>query len=201
MPYRLNYKSAAFSFPLCQSDFACYSTYEVECVQLENQILDDWLPLHGTLNWGEEDLYHAASGMGGGYSTKIWQYNGREPKEDHDYEAHRKILEWGRMLRDMHLAGDVYPLVESPEQDFSKWNGQQIHDPQNDCGMVQIYRRKASPDPDFQLDLTGLKEEAMYETEFFTGERRKLSGKELKNLSIHLELPRSFQFLRYRRIS
>ena len=198
---RLNYKSAAFSFPLCQSDFACYSTYEVECVQLENQILDDWLPLHGTLNWGEEDLYHAASGMGGGYSTKIWQYNGREPKEDHDYEAHRKILEWGRMLRDMHLAGDVYPLVESPEQDFSKWNGQQIHDPQNDCGMVQIYRRKASPDPDFQLDLTGLKEEAVYETEFFTGERRKLSGKELKKLSVHLELPRSFQFLRYRRIS
>ena len=185
---------------MCQSDFGCFLPYEEECVQLETRYLDDWLPLLGTLNWGEDDPYHAMSGLGGGYGSKIWQFNGREPKPDHDYELHRKILEWGKQLRDLHLTGDVYPLVEEPENDWTKWNGQQIHDPARNSGMVVIFRRRHSPEPDFQLKLVGLNSDAMYEVEFFSGETKRLSGKELAALTIHLESPRSFQILRYRRI-
>ena len=157
------------SFPLCQSDFACFSTYEIDCVQMENQYLDDWLPQHGTLNWGMEDPYHAAGGMGGGIGCKIWQFNGREPKPDHDYDLHRKFLKWSIYLRDVHMVGDVYPLVDSPENDLTKWNGQQIHDPAEQSGMIQIFRRANCPDPDFSLNLAGLDPDAFYEAEFFTG--------------------------------
>lgn len=195
---RLDYKTASLSFPLCQSDYGCYLVYNEECVQYENMYLDDWHPLHGTLNWGEEDLYHALSGMGGGYASKIWQFNGREPKADHDFARHKKILEWGIALRDMHLCGDVYPLVEAPEEDFTKWNGQQTHDPDKNEGMVQIFRRKESPDADFQLSLTGLKPDALYDVAFFTGEKIQLSGKELAKLNIHLDEPRSCQIIRYK---
>ena len=198
---RLDYKMASFSFPLCQSDFGCFLPYEIECVQLENQYLDDWLPLHGTLNWGmDPDPYHAVCGMGGGYGCKIWQFNGRDPKEDHDYDFHRKVLEWGKLLRDIHLTGDVYPLVENPELDLSRWSGQQIHDPKENCGMIQIYRRRNSPDPEFRLSLTGLDPEGTYEVEFFTGEKKQLSGRELAALTIHLDSPRSFQLIRYEKI-
>ncbi|MBR4666446.1 MAG: hypothetical protein IKO93_21445, partial [Lentisphaeria bacterium] len=127
----------------------------------------------------------------------IWQFNGLDPKPNHDYEMHRRLLQWGKQLRDIHLTGDVYPLVESPETDWTKWNGQQIHDPVRNCGMVQIFRRKNSPDADFQLKLSGLIPDAIYETEFFSGEKKQLSGRELASLTIHLDSPRSFQIIRY----
>ena len=196
---KLDYKTASLAFPLCQSDFGCFLTSEVECVQLENLYLDDWLPLHGTLNWGPDDPYHMACGLGGGLGSKVWQFNGRDPKPDHDYDFHRKILVWAKQIRDIHLTGDVYPLVEAPENDWTKWNGQQIHDPQKNCGMVQLFRRKSSPDPEFQLKLSGLDPDAAYEVEFFTGENQKLSGCKLASLVIHLDLPRSFQIIRYQK--
>ena len=195
---RLDYKAASMSFPLCQSDFATFRAYEEECVQLENLYLDDWLPLHGSLNWGPEDPYHAFSALGGGYGSKIWQFNGRDPKPEHDYAQHRKILEWGKELRDIHLTGDVYPLVEAPENDWYKWNGQQIHDPAANGGMVLLFRRKKSPDAEFRLALTGLDPDAVYEAEFYTGEVRRLTGRELASLSVRLDEPRSFQVIRYR---
>jgi len=196
---KLDYKTASLAFPLCQSDFGCFLTNEVECVQLENQYLDDLLPLHGTLNWGPEDPYHMVSGLGGGLGCKVWQFNGRDPKPDDDYELHRKLLEWGKQLRDIHLTGDVYPLVEAPENDWSKWNGQQIHDPQKNCGMVQLFRRKNSPDPEFQLKLTGLDPDAAYEVEFLSGEKQTLSGRKLAELTVRLEEPRSFQIVHYQK--
>ena len=196
---RLDYKSASLSFPLCQSDFATHGVYDEECVPLENLALDDWLPLHGTLNWGPEDPYHAACGLGCGYGSKIWQFNGREPKPDHDYELHRKILEWGKQLRDLHLTGDVYPLVEEPERDFTRWIGQQVHDPARECGMVQLFRRRTCPDPGFRLRLAGLDPDAVYEVGFFTGATRELAGRELASLEVRLETPRSFEILRYRK--
>lgn len=195
---RLNYKTASLAFPLCQSDFAGHMPYDEECIQLENYNLDDWIPLHGTLNWGEDDPYHAFSGLGGGgYGSKIWQFSGREPRAEHDFGLHRKVLQWGILLRDMHMAGDIYPQVDGAENDFSLWNGQQIHDPAENCGMVQIFRRKASPEADFTLHLSGLTPDDKYEVEFFTGEKFSLYGKELASMVIHLENPRSFQIIRY----
>jgi len=194
---KLDYKTASMAFPLCQSDFACFQPYEEECIQLENLYLDDWLPLHGTLNWGPEDPYHMVSGMGSGLGCKVWQFNGLDPKPDHDYEMHRRLLHWGKRLRDIRLAGDVYPLVESPENDWTKWNGQQIHDPARNCGMAQVFRRKNSPDADFQLKLSGLIPDGVYLVEYFTGESCRLSGRELASLTIHLDSPRSFQIIQY----
>ena len=197
---RLDYKTASFSFPLCQSDFATFQVYEEECVQLENLYLDDWLPLHGTLNWGPDDTYHALSGLGCGYGSKIWQFNGREPKKDHDYELHRKIISWGRELRDMRLAGDVYPLVDAPENDWDKWLGVQLHDHEHDCGMVQLFRRKRSTMPEYRLNLIGLEQDSLYKLEFFTGETQCIKGKELASLAITLDSPRSAQILKYTKI-
>ena len=197
---RLDYKTASMAFPLCQSDFATFQIYEVECIQLENLYLDDWLPLHGTLNWGEEDLYHAFSGMGCGWASKIWQFNGREPKPDHDYEQHRRILQWGRELRDLRMTGDIYPLVESPEEDMRKWHGVQIHDAAQNYGMVQLYRRRNSSEAEFRLNLTNLAPEAIYEVESFAGGIKRLSGKELALQTIRLDAPCSFLMLKYRQV-
>ena len=196
---KLDYKTASMAFPLCQSDFGGFQSYEEECVQLENLYLDDWLPLHGTLSWGESDSYHAFSGLGCGYGSKIWQFNGRDPKPEDDYVRHKKILEWGKMLRDLHIKGDVYPQVESPELDMCLWNGQQIHVPEENRGAVVIFRRKQSTDADFQLHLAGIEQEGKYAVTFFDGEKRTISGLELAKLEIHLDNPRSFRIFMYER--
>ena len=65
--------------------------------------------------------------------------------------------------------------------------------------MVQHFRRRRSPDPEFRLRLAGLDPDAVYEAEFFTGATRKLTGRELASLTVRLETPRSFQIIRYRR--
>ena len=57
--------------------------------------------------------------------------------------------------------------------------------------------QEKSPDPDFRLDLRGLVPDAVYEVEYFTGERQRLSGRELAKQTIRLDQPRSFQVLRY----
>ena len=194
---RLDYKSAMLSFPMCQSDFACYSEYEEECITLENMYLDDWLPLHGTLNWGESDPYHAACALGGGYGSKIWQFNGREAAADHDYDMHRKLLRWGKLLRDMHLTGDVYPLIDSPELDMTKWNALQTHLPEKDAGVVQIFRRKQSPSKVQTLSLAGIIPESSYTVNTFSGRSMTMSGKVLKDLTIELAHPRSFEIIYY----
>ena len=90
--------------------------------------------------------------------------------------------------------------MDAPEDDWTKWNGQQIHDPEKNCGMVQLYRRKNCPAPDFRLNLTGLDPDGIYEAEFFTGEKRQFSGRELASLTVRLDSPRSFQIIRYREI-
>ncbi len=194
---RLDYKSAMLSFPMCQSDFACYSEYEEECITLENMYLDDWLPLHGTLNWGENDPYHAACALGGGYGSKIWQFNGREVAADHDYDMHRKLLQWGKLLRDMHLMGDVYPLIDSPELDMTKWNALQTHLPEKDAGAVQIFRRKQSLSSVQKLTLAGIVPEASYTVNTFSGKSLTMSGKELMNFTVELAQPRSFEIIHY----
>ena len=56
------------------------------------------------------------------------------------------------------------------------------------------------PDPDFRLNLSGLDSDAFYEVGFFSGEKQKLSGRELASLTIHLEQSRSFQIIRYERV-
>ena len=65
--------------------------------------------------------------------------------------------------------------------------------------MVQLFRRRRSPDPEFRLALAGLDPDAVYEVEFFTGESRELTGRELASLTVRLETPRSFEILRYRK--
>ena len=65
--------------------------------------------------------------------------------------------------------------------------------------MIQIFRRKKSPDPEFQLKLIGLDPDAVYKVEFFTGEKQKLVGRELTELTVRLKQPRSFQIIRYKK--
>ena len=97
----------------------------------------------------------------------------------------------------MHVSGDVYPLTENPEEDWTKWSGQQVHNPVGDYGTVQIYRRQKSPDADFRLALSGIKT-GIYQVEYFTGETLEITGAELKNLVVSLAQPRSFQVIYYK---
>ena len=109
-------------------------------------------------------------------------------------------MEWGKLLRDLHMAGDVYPQVEFPDLDMRLWNGQQIHLPEENRGAVVVFRRKQSPEADFQLHLSGIDPEREYELEFFDGEIRKIFGRELASLMIHLDQPRSFRIFAYKAV-
>ena len=63
--------------------------------------------------------------------------------------------------------------------------------------MVIVFRRKQSTTADFCLELSGLRPDGIYKVDFFSGESRQLTGRELASLVIHLDAPRSFQVLSY----
>ena len=54
------------------------------------------------------------------------------------------------------------------------------------------------PTSHLPLAMHGLTPEAVYQVDYFTGESRQLSGRELASLVIRLEQPRSFQIISYR---
>ena len=98
----------------------------------------------------------------------------------------------------MHVKGDVYPLTEAPEDDWTKWCGQQVHDPEEGCGTVQIFRRRNSSESEYRLSLSRINPDGIYRIEYFSGESFEGTGAELKNLTVRLDQPRSFQVIHYR---
>jgi len=195
---RLDFVLADYGFPLCQSDYATFETYRYSCVQLENYFLDEFYPLHASLSWlPDGDLYAALSGAGTGIGSKVWQYNGRFPAADHDFDRHRRTLELVARLRGLKIAGDYYPLVEHAEE-LENWCAYQIHVPESGEGCLVGFRRQESPENRQRFRLRGIEETRRYRLENSGGRTKELSGKELRDFEMTLSSPRSCEIFFYR---
>ena len=200
---RLDYLALTYSWPLCQSDYACLLYYLREYIQVQNLYLSDWVPLHAGFTWmPEHDPYDFLSCSGTGVSNKIWQYDSRSvPADDaYDWEYHRTMLRHQKRLRDLQIDGNFHPLTERPDN-LAVWCAYQIHVPESGCGCVLAFRRPQSLEVQMRFALSEIHPTAEYELEYFDGTTRTVRGSELAaGLPIVMETPRSVTLIYYREI-
>jgi alpha-galactosidase len=98
--------------------------------------------------------------------------------------------------------GDYYPLTEI-NLDEHAWSGWEFYRPDLNAGFAVLFRRSFSTQSSFEASLRGLDPAASYEVTFArtyeVGERRTLTGEQLKHLRVEIDTAPGSVLIRYRK--
>jgi alpha-galactosidase len=175
--------------PLLRSD------YILEPVGQQNHTMGiaQWIPYYGT-GVNDANAYDFRSQMCP-WITGVYDVR----RKDLDYDAIRRLIgQWRAVSR--FYAGDFYPLTPYAA-DATQWVAWQFHDPGQDAGFVQAFRRDQSIYESASLKLRGLDATARYlVTDLDSGKTRELSGGALSaGLTVELKQQPASALIRYRR--
>ena len=140
-----------------------------------------WIPLHGT---GENaaDTYRLRSVMCP-YFNGIFDLR----RKDQDYDVIRKHYADRKRIQ-KYWFGDYYPLSDY-SLEHSQWMAWQFDLPEEKEGMIQVFRRDASPYEVIRYPLSGLDPDSFYSFEDIDGgEIGTFSGKELQEEGFRISL-------------
>jgi alpha-galactosidase len=192
---RLDLETLRRSVPLHKSDH----DYRDHAARLSQAYgIAFWIPFHGApvckIDRVDPFAVRCAVGMmvGLGYDVR---------RTDLDYRLLRELLvEWKSYAHCYY--GDYYPLTSYPVGD-QNWAAWQYDRPDLGEGLVQVFRRAASPFDSAVFKLRGLAPEVTYRvTHLDRGESFDLTGRALRDVGfpIALEDQPSSAVLRYRRV-
>ena len=159
------------SIPLTPSDGPVIR-YSNMMPQIQNHGLSLYIPMHSNICFGLEPSYDFRSCMlpGNALATNVIT---------HPVEEVRQTVATYQLIRP-YFEGDYYPLFE-PIEDETAWFGYQYHLPEQQRGMVVVYRRDKSPDASQVLSLRGIDPAAWYKvTDKDRNETRRVSGARLR---------------------
>jgi alpha-galactosidase len=160
--------------------------------------LFQWLPFFGgpVMPLDKVDVYAFRSTMG--LSTCI------------GFDLRRKDLDLAllrRLMREWHevaplFCGDFYPLTSYSLNDDA-WMAWQFHRPGEGDGLVQAFRRPASPHDSASFALSGLDAEAVYEVKDYDQPSpvRRRGAELLAGLRVEMPQRPQSRTIRYRRVS
>jgi len=176
--------------PLLRSD------YILEPVGQQNHTfgIASWIPYYGT-GVNNADPYTFRSQMCP-WITGVYDVR----RTDLDYDAIRKLLaQWQEISK--FYAGDFYPLTPYVADD-TQWLAWQFHDPKQDAGVVQTFRRAQSIYEAATLKLRGLDPAGRYEVrDLDTDSTRTATGEELAaGLRVELKQQPQAAVVMYRRV-
>ncbi|MDO8304083.1 MAG: alpha-galactosidase, partial [Sedimentisphaerales bacterium] len=160
--------------------------------QSQNHGLNLYLPMHSPVSFGLEPSYQFRSSMtaGGGNGT------GTETLPEAEVRGTAATYQQVRP----YFEGDYYPLVE-PKIDEMQWFAYQLDRPDEDRGMVVVFRRKACPENFVILQLQAIDPQARYElTEKDSGQTRSVSGSELCALRVDIKESPGSRILFYKKL-
>lgn len=190
--------------PLWRSD----KTMEPNGQQSMTYGISLWLPFFGTgtVAWG--DAAYFITGKSPVESYGFWSsacpslnllFDVRERGLDYD-KIRRLTAEW-RLVMPCYY-GDFYPLT-SPGRQSDVWLAWQFDRPEQDDGVVQVFRRAGSPYESARLRLRGLDPGGRYEfTRFEKDGTAEFAGETLLGPGLPVTLPErpAAAVLRYRRL-
>jgi alpha-galactosidase len=184
---RIDLETCSRSLPLWHSDMQCGKTNPA-ADQLQNGGLSRWVPLHGCGNFGLEPSYPFRSAMTAGNILVKSSMTGPSSGTDRDTaEAVRKTVAVYKRLRPL-MIGDFYPLFPHDESEF-QWYGYQFDNPDLEAGYAMLFRREKSPDAIKAILLNGIDPRESYEiTDLDAGRRTKISGKDLREKGLRVEI-------------
>ena len=141
---RIDIETLRRSIPLWRSDYQCPANYLAEGSQCHNLTFNAWMPFSGTGSGRVYDTYRMRSAYSPALTTN-YTFSERETFGD-DLEKMvwlKKQLEEYLTVRP-YMSEDFYPLTEvSDRKDI--WCAAQFDRPEQNDGIVQIFRREKSP--------------------------------------------------------
>jgi alpha-galactosidase len=177
--------------PLWRSDYA----YETTGMQNITYGMSFWIPYFGT-GTNAFDWYTFRSQMAPAVST-IWDLR----RKDIDYNLLRRFIAQWRQVADNYY-GDFYPLTPyRTENDV--WMAWQFDRPEAGEGMVQVFRRLASPMVSAKFKLHGLEPDGRYSVSNLDAPgTNEMTGRELmeKGLLISLANQPDSAIISYKRV-
>jgi alpha-galactosidase len=174
-------ETATRSISLTQSDGPYEGDRTVSTAvinQLQNDGLNLYLPMHAGANFGIEPSYDFRSGMTSG-NVLAW------PVDKEPVDKIRPTIDIYKKVRP-YFEGDYYPLFDH-RVDETVWFGYQLHRPDQQRGMVVIFRRSAALTPKRPVALHAIDYDAQYKvTDQDTGETKVMSGSALRTMAVEI---------------
>ena len=165
---RLDIETLRLSVPLWRSDYS-WEPVGMQCITYG---LSLWVPYQGT-GVVSDDLYVMRSDMTP-FFLMSWDMN----RKDINYDRLRNLMaEWRKISR--YYKGDFYPLCAYSLSN-SVWMAWQYNCPEENAGLIQVFRRADSPYVSALFVLKGLDSSAEYRVvNTDTGTSRLYTGKKL----------------------
>ncbi len=166
--HRLDIETLRLSVPLWRSDCS-WDPIGMQCITYG---LSLWVPYQGT-GVVSDDPYVMRSDMTP-FFLMSWDMN----RKDIDFDRLRKLMaEWHKISK--YYKGDFYPL-SAYSLSNTAWMAWQYNCPEDNAGMVQVFRRADSPYISAQFVLKGLDASAEYRVvNAGTGSSSVYTGKKL----------------------
>lgn len=183
---RIDIEAQRRSIPLWRSDLECPANYDIEGAQTQHLGINSWLPHSGTGSGRQYDEYRIRSAYDSSMTTNYF-FAENEPYADTPEKVAflRKYCAEYRKARP-YFSGDFYPLTDITTN-LDAWSAAQFHRPEQNDGIIQVFRRGNSPYETALFQLGGLSPACSYViTDADTGVSTTHSGAELleKGLSL-----------------
>ncbi len=141
---RIDVETLRRSITLWRSDYQCATNYPVEGTQCHHLSYNTWLPYSGTCIGPAYDIYRARSSYCAALQTRYPLIDGKPfGNNTEPFRFIKEMLQEYLKVRPF-MSEDFYPLTEvSDRRDI--WCAAQFDRPENNDGILQIFRRDHSP--------------------------------------------------------
>lgn len=196
---RIDIETLRRSVPLWRSDVQCPANFPEKISQMHSAQFGQWMPHSGTGTGRAYDLYRFRSCYAPAMTTN-YTFSERDAFGD-DPEKIQWLRERGEEYRRVrpYLSCDMYPLLAPTYRDDA-WAALQYDRPEQDDGVILVYRREKAPYREAAFPLHGLCAEKTYcFTDADTGEKTRCDGRTLlrDGFSVTMPTPRSAKVIFY----
>ncbi len=185
---RIDIETLRRSVPLWRTDYACSADFDPNGIQAQNLGFSTWLPYTGTSSSRVVcDPYRFRSS----YTSALLSHSLWSEREGLLTEAQTEWLakfsnEYLRVRP--YLSCDSYPLTK-PSANDDVWCAIQYHRPEDDTGIMLVYRRENAPYNSASFILRGLNKNHMYTlTDADTNEKITVTHKHLTTYGITIKI-------------
>ena len=185
---RIDIETMRRAVPLWRSDMACPANYPSNYNQIHNVTFGTWIPYSGTGTGREYDMYRIRSAYAGGLTTN-YTFSARNKfgNDADDINLLKKAADEYKHVRPYFYA-DIYPLTKITSADDT-WHAVQYNRPENNDGIIQIFRRENACGTSACYKLRGLDTDGNYLfTDADSGETIEAKGKKLAETGIDITI-------------
>jgi len=169
------------SVSLWRSDFQCAAMCDIEGSQMHHLNYNSWMPYSGCGGGSNgNDIYRLRSSYDAtmGVSNFYKEFFTLEDAKE-NIELIKQYIREFRLLRP-YFSEDFYPLTQATDK-TDVWCAAQFNRPEQNDGIVQVFRRDNAPYETATFSLRGLDEGCRYKFTDIDGGEFEVSGKELMN--------------------